>query len=74
MQLYENFDILYGKSIPLRAFMNSIFFGMDELCPIRYSFLYTIRKRLQELNYMYDLSRHAKVVLLRDSKKVVLRF
>ncbi len=39
-----------------------------------YSFPYTIKKEIQELNHMYSSSRHAKIVLLRDGREVSVHF
>ncbi|MDE7434752.1 MAG: hypothetical protein K2N01_02855 [Lachnospiraceae bacterium] len=39
-----------------------------------YSFPYTIKEEIQELNHMYASSRHAKIVLLRDDREVAVHF
>lgn len=39
-----------------------------------YRFPYTVKEEIQELNHMYASSRHAKIVLLRDDREVVVHF
>lgn len=39
-----------------------------------YSFPYTVKEEVQELNHMYASSRHAKIVLLRDNREVAVHF
>lgn len=39
-----------------------------------YSFPYTVKEEIRELNHLYTASRHAKVVLLRDDREVTVHF
>lgn len=39
-----------------------------------YSFPYAVKEEIQELNHIYASSRHAKIVLLRDDRELVVHF
>ncbi|MCI9150113.1 MAG: hypothetical protein HFI42_06355 [Lachnospiraceae bacterium] len=39
-----------------------------------YIFPYTVKEEIKELNHMYTCLRHAKVVLLREGREVVVHF
>ena len=39
-----------------------------------YSFPYTVKEEIRELNHIYATSRHAKIVLLRNDREVAVHF
>ena len=41
---------------------------------MQYKIKVQVKEEIQELNHMYASSRHAKIVLLRDDREVVVHF